>query len=62
MSAAGKRAARTRRLKKMITAKIERARHETWEEMFRICAAESPHGNTGAFNRWFEDAWRKAIQ
>jgi hypothetical protein len=53
------RAARTRRIRKMIAARIEQARHDAFEAAIRSSAAENPAGRLGAFERWFKAAWIK---
>lgn len=54
------RAARTRRLKRMIAARIAQARHEAFESAIRTCAAENPRGRLGDFERWFKQTWDEA--
>lgn len=55
------RAARTRRLKRMIADRIAQARHDAFEAAIRISAAENPRGRIGDFERWFKQAWRGAL-
>lgn len=57
-----RRSARTRRQKKLIADVIGRLRHEAWESLIRTCAEENPNGRTGAFGRWFDEAWKQAIR
>ncbi|HEY0939379.1 MAG TPA: hypothetical protein VGE08_04705 [Steroidobacter sp.] len=56
---AAKRAARTRRLKRVIAARIAQARHDAFEDAIRSVAAENPAGRLGAFERWFKAEWMK---
>jgi hypothetical protein len=60
-SAAAIRAARSRRLRKMISARIDRARNEAWEELIRACAEVNPRGTCGGFERWFRGAWLRSL-
>lgn len=60
-TANAQRAARTRRLKRMIAARIAQARHEAFESAIRSAAAENPAGRVGAFERWFRRAWHRAL-
>lgn len=59
-TAAAKRAARARKLRNMIAARVDRARREAWEELFSACAKAHPCGTVGGFNRWFHEAWLRS--
>ena len=58
---AAKRAARTRRLQRMIATRVDQARHDAWEELIHACAKANPRGTIGSFERWFRKEWLRTI-